>query len=59
MGKVIPFPEYENLVADLPAGVMAEIRRVCFHDRKRIAAFVAAAIEEKLRATTPTDTERA
>jgi len=57
VGKVIPFPEYENLVADLPAGVMAEIRRVCFHDRKRIAAFVVAAIEEKLRG--PTNSTRA
>jgi len=48
MGKLIAFPEYENLEVLLPPAVMAEIRRVCFHDRRRIAAFVASALEEAL-----------
>ena len=48
MGKLIAFPEYEDLEVLIPPNVMAEIRRVCFHDRKRIAAFVASALEEAL-----------
>jgi hypothetical protein len=60
VGKLLQFPETEVLDTTIPADVMAEIRRVCFHDRKRIAAFVAMAIEEKLRAgkTDPSGAKR-
>lgn len=53
MAKVIPFPEYESLTVMVPPEVLAEVRRVCFHDRKRIAAFIAAALEERLHELTP------
>lgn len=50
MGKLIPFPEYESLVANLRPGMLEEIRLLCYHDRKRIARFVQEALEEALDA---------
>lgn len=50
MGKVLEMPDV--LDVRVPAGLVEEVSRACGRDRKKIAAFVASAIEEKFRRET-------